>query len=359
MNRPLVAEELHRPQFKRDLQLPPGNSFVRLLVAQVIAQVTRTPLAHVIERHWPSDQIVMRAASAPAMTSVTGWAAELARKVVADAIEALGPASAGAQLLKQSLVLSFDGAGSISVPGFGVDPGTRTGAFVAEGQPIPVGQLNVAPTQLDPHKLAAIAVLTREMVESSNVEALIGDALIVAAGRVLDEVLFDANPGDAARPPGLRYGISATTPSNNADASEAVLEDFAALINELAPVAGNGPYVFVAAPGRAALMAARVPNQIKNLIVLGSSAVVNDVLAIAPAALVAAFSPNPETETSKAATLVMEDTAPGAAGTMGPERSVWQTDSIALKMRWPVSWALRDPRGFAWMTPAWKAPTPP
>ena len=80
---------------------------------------------------------------------------------------------------------------------------------------------------------------------------------------------------------------------------------------------------------------------------------INDLLAIAPAALVAALSPEPEIETSKAATLVM-DTAPGAAGTMGPERSLFQTDSLALKMRWPVSWALRDPRGFAWLTPAWK-----
>jgi hypothetical protein len=48
------------------------------------------------------------------------------------------------------------------------------------------------------------------------------------------------------------------------------------------------------------------------------------------------------------------DTAPGDAGTMGPERSVWQTDSVAVKVRWPVSWALRDPRGVAWLTPAWK-----
>jgi hypothetical protein len=33
---------------------------------------------------------------------------------------------------------------------------------------------------------------------------------------------------------------------------------------------------------------------------------------------------------------------------------LFQTDSIALKMRWPVTWALRDPRGVAWTTPNWK-----
>jgi hypothetical protein len=48
------------------------------------------------------------------------------------------------------------------------------------------------------------------------------------------------------------------------------------------------------------------------------------------------------------------DTVPGLPGTMGPELEMWQTNSIAVKVRWPVSWALRDPRAVAWMTPAWK-----
>jgi hypothetical protein len=55
------------------------------------------------------------------------------------------------------------------------------------------------------------------------------------------------------------------------------------------------------------------------------------------------------------------ETVPAPIGTPGtptvvaaPTRSLWQTDAIGLKVRWPVSWALRDPRGFAWLTPtAW------
>jgi len=127
------------------------------------------------------------------------------------------------------------------------------------------------------------------------------------------------------------------------------------LFNELAPVGGNGPFILVMSPGRAMLFNARTSGAPSgtNVIVLGSSAVINDVLAIAPAALVAAFSPQPEIETSKAASLVM-DTVPGPAGTMGPQRSMFQTDTMSLKMRWPVTWALRDPRAFAWMTPVWK-----
>ena len=50
-----------------------------------------------------------------------------------------GPASAGAQLLEQGLVLSFEGHGMISAPGLVAEYGNA--GFVAEGQPIPVRQL--------------------------------------------------------------------------------------------------------------------------------------------------------------------------------------------------------------------------
>src|SRR5262245_40566612 len=340
--------------FQRELALP-GNSFTRFITAQAVAQVKGAKPWEVIMRQWPSDRILeamfTRAAVAPAMTSVSGWASELAVRVTADALEALGPASAGAEVLKAGLVLNFDGAGSISAPGFVAEFGNA--GWVAEGNPIPVRALAGPPALLEPHKLAAIAVLTREMLEGSNAERLISDTLMRAAGRMLDEVLFDANAGDAARPKGLRNGIATLTASNNSDPFAAAYEDVANLINAVAPVAGSGPYILVSSPGRAALLTGRFRVTGSSIRVLGSSAGTNDLLAIAPAALVAALSPTPDIETSKAATLVM-DTAPGAAGTMGPEREMFQTDAMAIKMRWPITWALRDARGFAWSTPTWK-----
>ena len=92
---------------------------------------------------------------------------------------------------------------------------------------------------------------------------------------------------------------------------------------------------------------------VANVSMLGTTAVGADMVAVAPVALVAALDPAPDVEAASAGTLVM-DTAPGPAGTTGPEKSMYQTDSIGLKIRWPVTWALRDPRGVAWLTPAWK-----
>jgi len=342
---------------KNPLPLPPGNSFVRLLTAKAVARVTNTTLEAVALRMWPSDriinEIVERAATAPAMTTVTGWAAELYQRLVHDALASLGPAAVAPIIFGKGLVLSFNGAGQISAPGFVASAGNA--GFVAEGDPIPVRQLTAAAALLDAYQLASIAVLTREMVESSNAEALIADALGRSAGAALDAVLLDANPATSARPAGLRNGIAATTLSGQTDPGNAFAEDVVALVNAVGPVGGNGPYVLVASPGRAVGMALRFIKEPDNVVVLGSSALTTEVIAIAPNALVAALDPAPNVETSKSASLHM-DTAPvQISGTSSPHKSMFQTDSLALKVRWPVTWALRDPRGVAWMSPTiWK-----
>jgi hypothetical protein len=296
-------------------------------------------------------QLLTRGATAPAMTTVAGWAAELAQKVVAGGLEGMGPAAAGAQMLMQSLVLTFDNNGLISAPGFVAGAGNA--GFVAEGDPIPVRQLAATAALLQPHKLGAIGVLTREMISSSNAEALVGDTLMRSAAAALDVALFGANAATPAAPAGLRNGIAALTPSASADALAAFYEDMATLINAVSSVGGNGPFVFVGSPGRIAGMVMRFALQPGNITVLASTALGGDLLAVAPAALVAALDPEPEIEASTAAELHMSD-QPVAVGTAGPARSLFQTDATAIKMKWPVSWALRDPRAVAWLTPSWK-----
>jgi hypothetical protein len=343
------------PLFQRESQ--PGNSFIRVITAQAIAAVRRTQPQAVAAELWPSDravfEVLTRAASAPAMTTVTGWAAELAHKVTIDAVEALAPASSAAQVMRRGLVFDWDGAGVIAVPGFTVGAGNAS--WVAEGQPIPVRQLASSAAILNPHKLAAIAVLTREMIMSSNAEAAVGDALIKAAAAAMDAAFFDANAEDATRSAGMKFGITASTPSGATDLWQAAFEDIATLINVIGQVS-NPPYLIVGSPGRAIAMSLRFnidPSVARDVAFFASTAMGNDLCAIAPAAVVCAASPTPDVETANAGTLVM-DTVPGAAGTMGPERSLFQTESIALKVRWPVSWALRNPLGFAWLTPNWK-----
>lgn len=346
-----VETRAWEPLFKA----PPSRGvFLRAIAACVIGRATGRAPTDVTKERWPQDgpllDVVTRAASAPAMTSVTGWAAELAHLVVADGLEALGGQSIGAQLLAQGLVLSWDGAGTISAPSFTAS--ATAASFVAEGNPIPVRQFADTPALMVPAYLATIAVLTREMIESSNAEQLIGDALLRSMGMALDATLLDANPATAARPAGLRNGIAALTPSASTDGFEGVFEDMATLINGVAVVNSNATYAIIGSPGRIAGMQGRITSQL-NVKFFGTNAVGNDLVAVAPAALVAALSPNPALETARAASLHM-DTAPQPVGSVGPHRSLFQSDSIAIKARWPVSWALRSPAGVAWLTPAWK-----
>lgn len=346
--------------FRREVREAPapGNLFTRALTARTIASLRRASITSVVEALWPNDkallQLVTRATTAPATTFTTGWAAELARTVVADTLTTLGAASAAAEVLRQSLVLDWNGAGIISAPAF-VASANNSG-FVKEGDPIPVRQLSAGPALLSPYKLATIAALTREMVESGNAEALISDALVQSTGLALDSVFFDANAAVAnTRPAGIRNGIAALTASASTDLYEAFAEDLTNLVNAVGAVGGKGPFILVAGAGRIASMSlhySTAPSA--NISLVASSQVGSTVIAIAPKAIAAALSADPDVETTDAAVLVM-DTAPGAAGTTGAsERSVWQTDSLAVKVRWPVSWALRNAGAVAWLTPNWK-----
>jgi hypothetical protein len=336
--------------------MPEGNIFLRLVAVRALAHLRHKPPAEIATELWPDDKalpLIVRTASAPAMTTTTGWAAELVRRVIADGLAALGPASAGAQLLQRCLVVSWDGAGQISAPG--IVAGAGNASFVAEGAPIPVRQLVSAPCLMNPFKLATIAVLTREMTESGNAEALIGDALVYSCGPALDTALFDTNAATAARPAGLRSGIAASTPSASTDPFEAVFEDVATLVNAVSAVSGAGPVALICGAGRALMVRARFSQEVDTVLpIFGSNAVGNDLLAVAPAALVAALSPAPDVTTADSGTLHM-DTAPVAdPGSTGTHKSLFQTESIALKVRWPVTWALRSALGVAWLTPTWK-----
>src|SRR5215831_12896153 len=78
--------------FRKTPPLPDdGNAFIRLVTAKAIASLQHTRAHLIAQERWPHDQIVNRAASAPAMTSVTGWAKELVRTVVVQALAAMGP----------------------------------------------------------------------------------------------------------------------------------------------------------------------------------------------------------------------------------------------------------------------------
>jgi HK97 family phage prohead protease/HK97 family phage major capsid protein len=317
--------------------------------------------------------LVLRAASAPAMTTVTGWAAELAQTVYTEMMPLLMPKAVFTRLAARGLALNFGRAGKISIPTRSRTP-TIAGSFVGEGLPIPVRQGAFTSQLLTPKKMAVITTWTREMDEHSTpaIEGVLRDAIQVDTSVAIDSVLLDANPATVIRPAGLLNGVAALTATAGGGLN-ALVGDIkqlgAALVSSLygnirtpvwlmnpgevlsiglASAAGTGVFPFKEEIGR---------NSLLNIPVIDSSSVPSKTVILIDAAdFVSVGGEGPRFEMSDQATLHMEDTTPAelvAAGSPGvvaaPQRSLFQTDSLALRMILPLNWVQRRPGTVAWV----------
>jgi Phage capsid family len=341
----------------------PADALIRLAVATLIAHQRRSHphsgVADILGDLYGDDDVaplLLRAATVPATTTTAGWANSLANASFADFVGIMAPGSAGATLLSRALQLNFGPSANIIVPGL-VASASNT-SFVLQGAPIPVRQMTGGvPTLLQPHKLATIVAFTSEIVAYStpSIEALVRQALIESVGLALDVALFGAAAGTDTVVAGLRNGIAALTESANADLYEAALEDLGTVTTAVAAVAGSNPIAVIAAPARAIRLKLRLLTAGDvGFEIFGSNGVAADELvAIATNGIVSACDPVARFDASDQGTLVM-DTAPdqiGDAGMMagGSTRSLFQTDSVALRMIYECSWARRADAAVAWL----------
>jgi hypothetical protein len=339
VNRPLVPEDLRRD---------PTAALVRACLAITRNVLDRkTSASDYARQAWGSDRAVetiLRAATAPAMTTVPAWAGELSHTVQAFLSSLRGP-TAGGDLLSRAVQLRFDGNKALTLPTISL---TSVG-FVAEGAPIPVRQFATAPgVRLDPHRLKVITVLSRELVEAGDAEAMVRSALAESAAVALDSALFSANAAVAdLSPAGLLYGITATPASSVTVPTEAMMMDLSTLASAVVRVAGND-VAFVMAPEQsvaANLALERIAYPILTSVALAKGT----VIAIALPALISAFGTTPQIEAAREPELVL-DSSPADAGTTSQQTiSVYQTDRIALKLRLPVGWILRSSNAVVFM----------
>lgn len=308
----------------------------------------RTTPSEYARRQWNDRNIdlVLRAAVSPA--TIAGNPA-LAQVAVAF-LETLVPVSAGADLLNRGIGLNFAGAASIKVPGIAVP----TADFVGEGLPIPVV---IAPTSagptLSPHKLAVITTLTGEMLRSPNVETMVRQVLIESTGPAIDKVLFSANAVATDRPAGLLNGIAALTPAAAGEKAQAIVDDLQTLALAIAPVAGNGNIALVASPDAAVALTLRLPQHVEWPVLTSASLAAKTVIMVAAHAIVSAVEGAPVIEASQESELHRETNPQPIVNDTGtvavPVGSIFQTDQVALRLKWPISWALRATNGVAWM----------
>jgi HK97 family phage prohead protease len=361
-------------------KLQPLDFLVRAGAIQLLAHRERKSLDEIRRMIYGDDEatkVVLewqtKAASAPAMTTVVGWAAELVQQIVVDFMATLTPKSVFPRLSGAGLSLTFGRNGKIIIPTRSRTP-TIAGSFVGEGLPIPVRQGAFTSQTLTPKKMAVITTWTKELDEHSvpAIEGLMRDAIQMDTAMSLDAVLLDANAATVVRPPGILNGVAGLTPTAGGGFT-ALVADIKQLTNALltgtlgnlrSPVWLMNPAQvnsigLVAAPG-AGVFPFRDEISRGTLggwpVIDSGTVPINTVIVVDAADFVSVSGDAPRFEISDQATLHMEDTTPTDISTAGspavvayPAKSMFQTDMLALRLILPVNWCLRRTGVVAWV----------
>jgi hypothetical protein len=323
---------------------PRDTTLYRAAAASFLGRVwRRDPLE--LTRDDAAANIVLRAATNPALLGTGGWASQLAASAVNDMLVGLAGPSAVAELRRLGLQIVFGNRATTTVPAR-VLLATDVGGFIVEGNPIPVKVLTLgAGATLTPTPLAVIVVISDVVAESSNAERVITQMLGEAVQLKLDAEIFSTTAGSASRPAGLLNGVTPLTAT--AAGSECMEKDVAQLVAALNTAGGGANPVFVCSPAQAATLKLRASPKF-DYPILASGALANGtIVAIEAGSFVSAFDPAPRIDASNTSALHMEDSSPaqlvsGAGPTVAtPIRSLYQTVCTALKLILPCSWGMR------------------
>jgi hypothetical protein len=227
---------------------------------------------------------------------------------------------------------------------------------------------------LTPKKMAVITTWTREIQEHSvpAIEGLLRDAVQEDTAISLDSVLLDANPATVVRPAGILNGVAGLTPTAGGGFN-AIVGDIKQLTGALLTgTKGNvrkpawlmnpqqtNSAGLIASPGAGVFPFRQEVSEgkLSGWPIIDSGTVpLGTVVVIDAADFVAVGGDAPRFEISDQATLHFEDTAPADIGTAGtppvvaaPVKSMWQTDSLALRLILPTNWTIRRAGVVAWV----------
>jgi HK97 family phage major capsid protein/HK97 family phage prohead protease len=370
----------------KDAKERPMDTLVRLATVHLKAYTMRRPVDDMMRELYPERtdmDAVLRAVTNPAMTTVATWAAELVDTAILDFMEALKPQSAYAQLAARGVRFSFGRNGSVKIPrrnsatGPGAAPDLR-GAFVGEGQPIPVRRGSFGSITLVPHKMGVISTFTKEMAEQSTpqIEGMIRQGMIDDTAVAIDVALLDAIAGDAIRPAGLMNGVTPQEGTAGGGVA-AITGDLGKLIAPFtAANAADGIVILINPAKMFSLQWVSTSVGVYPFrdqaaagtfggypVIASTNVAVTDIIAVRYSDFVTSTADSPEFDVSDVATLHEDDggypvdqamrpgtstVLPLATGTAGagaitaaPVRSLWQTASLGIRMLLGMDWAMR------------------
>lgn len=340
---------------------------VKALVVRGVSHFGNITLEKALESRYPGHEavgIVAKADQVIGTTTGSHWADDLVQTAYFGFLQALMPYSVFPALLSKGLSLQFDQWGTLKLPGRSA--GTAGGGFRAEGSPIRVGKLTTFSADLVPKNMGVIVPFTKELAKRSTpaIEGIVRQAILEDTAKVLDPVLLDATAVSTARPAGLLNGISAVGTGFAGGDYQAVREDLKALLAPFVTADGVDNIVVIMNPTQGlslSMMEGPVgdPNWLERIkervtFIESTNATAGRLIALRASDFAGAGG-NPDFDVSEQATIHMEDTTPleivSGTGpiTADPVRSLWQTNSIGVRMLMDVSWVMRRSGMVQWI----------
>jgi HK97 family phage major capsid protein/HK97 family phage prohead protease len=346
----------------------PGIKLARYVLASIGCKYMNTDAVTYAQNRWghstPEVTLALKAAVAAGTTTDATWAKPLVNpSITADFLPLLRAATIIGKI-----------AGLRKVP-FNVNVPAQTAggvvAWVGELKPKPVTAMAFAMENLPFNKVAAIVVLSQELVRFSNpsAEAVVRDSLVKDIAAYLDAQFI--NPAVAAV-----AGVNPASITNGAPTAAATtnpLADILGLINHFAtnniPVDG---LTFILSPSNALALSFRTNldgspefpgigingGTYKGLQFITSNTVTTNVIALQPQYIMMADDGGVTIDASTEASLQMDGAPDSPVSATTVYASMFQMNAVALRAERYITWKRIGTNSVKYLTAtAWPSPT--
>lgn len=361
--------ESPRPFAVPKKQFSPRDLIIRGAAINLMAHIKKQSPIDVARAMYGDDEATMwliRGPVAPAKTTVPGWAQELVTTGVVEFLNLLPRDSIYAPLAAKGTKFTFGRNGQIRIPARTATP-QISGAFIGEGDPIPVKRLGLTSVLLTPKKMGVISTFTREMANHSTpaIEGIIRDAMGEDTSVAIDAILLDNQAATTIRPAGLLNGVTPLTATTGGGAT-AMVTDLKNLIGAITASRGGRNIAILINPAQALAISFlqtttgdfmfnstdAAGSRFGVSFIVSPNVPIAQVIALDAADFSSVTGDSPEYDVSDQATIHEDDTAPlpivgGVvtppilASVAAPVRSLWQTASYGVRMLLDMNWTMR------------------
>jgi hypothetical protein len=336
-----------------------GQNFTRMVIAKALASITYTDPVGIAMKRWgktnPTLVEVIKAGVAGGGSGSGEWGAELVQadgRYTGDFIEYLH-----GQTVYNRLPLREVPA-NITIKG---QDGAATAYWVGQSKAIPATTADYSAVSLTPLKVAALAVVSNELLRDSSpsAEQLIRDALVEASSQRIDTTFLSTSAAVAGvSPAGILNGVSALTTLGNDGVG--VREDISQLYDPFFTAKNSSGLYLVMYSGLAKKVSLIVNalgqtefgtlnaaggTLLGDNVVTGDNVTAGHLILLKPSDIYKIGDMGVEVSISKEATIEQDSAPQGASDTpvaaSATLMSMFQTESTAIKIVHPINFAKR------------------